>query len=68
MERLARMLFKGREVDPSWIAYWRGYYAGAKNTVLRPQTAAADLERAARDAFLKAHAEETEEPEQAPYF
>lgn len=63
---IARGLMAGKFPDKEELAYRRGYFQGALDTVSAPATAAESLERAALAAYRKALREEAEGSDQ-PY-
>lgn len=69
LHRLATRLMAGREVDQREIDFMRGFYAGAEETAEKPARSAADLEKAAREAYAKGLFEyaETEREGESPY-
>lgn len=67
LSRLAKRLFSGVVVDQREIDFQRGYIRGALDTIQRPAEAIADLEKAARGAWVKAALELTTETEGIPY-
>jgi len=63
---VARGLMAGKIPDREELAYRRGYFQGALDTVQTPSSVAASLEQAALAAYRKAIREESE-GEDAPY-
>lgn len=59
---IAKGLLAGQKVDPEELARMRGFYEGALYVIERPEKAADQLEKLAREAILKAAADEEEGP------
>ena len=66
---LAKRLMTGKEVSQREIDFMRGYYSGALDTANKPAKAAADLEKAAREAYAQGLLlwAETENESESPY-
>lgn len=68
LSTVARRLMAGELVDQREIDFQRGYFRGALDVAERPEKAVADLERAARQAWVEAQLEViTEEESETPY-
>lgn len=65
--KIARRLMAGEEVSQREIDWYRGYYAGALETLRRPYVAEHNLEGAARLAWGLASEAITEKENETPY-
>lgn len=65
--RVAKRLMAGYDVSTLEIDYKRGYYQGALDTLLRPEKAWENLEKAARRAWLRQSEMLSEKEGEVPY-